>query len=44
MLNRLPQDLAGNPALNLGMVGTQLVWFAVGLAAMVAVAIGLRRR
>ena len=42
MLNRLPQDLAGNPALNLGMVGTQLVWFAVGLAAMVAVAVGLR--
>ena len=42
MLNRLPQDLAGNPAFNLGMVGTQLVWFAVGLGAMVAVAIGLR--
>jgi peptidoglycan glycosyltransferase len=42
MLNRLPQDLAGNAALNLGMVGTQLVWFGVGLAAMVAVAIGLR--
>ena len=42
MLNRLPQDLAGNPALNLGMVGTQLVWFAVGLGAMVAVAVGLR--
>ncbi len=42
ILNRLPQDLAGNPALNLGMVGTQLVWFAVGLGAMVAVAVGLR--
>ncbi len=42
MLNRLPQDLAGNPAFNLGMVGTQLVWFGVGLAAMLAVAIGLR--
>jgi cell division protein FtsW (lipid II flippase) len=42
MLNRLPQDLAGNAALNLGMVGTQLVWFAVGLGAMVAVAVGLR--
>jgi peptidoglycan glycosyltransferase len=42
MLNRLPQDLAGNPALNLGMVGTQLVWFAVGLGGMLAVAIGLR--
>ncbi len=42
MLNRLPQDLAGNAALNLGMVGTQLVWFGVGLAAMLVVAIGLR--
>jgi cell division protein FtsW (lipid II flippase) len=42
MLNRLPQDLAGNPAFNLGMVGTQLVWFGIGLAAMLGVAIGLR--
>ena len=42
VLNRLPQDLAGNAALNLGMVGTQLVWFGVGLGAMLAVAIGLR--
>lgn len=42
MLNRLPQDLAGNAALNLGMVGTQLVWFAVGLGAMLLIAIGLR--
>lgn len=42
MLNRLPQDLAGNVALNLGMVGTQLVWFGVGLGAMLVVAIGLR--
>ncbi len=42
MLNRLPQDLAGNPAFNLGMVGTQLVWFGVGLGAMLAIAIGLR--
>jgi peptidoglycan glycosyltransferase len=42
MLNRLPQDLAGNAALNLGMVGTQLVWFGVGLGAMVLIAIGLR--
>ncbi|HET9498141.1 MAG TPA: FtsW/RodA/SpoVE family cell cycle protein [Candidatus Limnocylindria bacterium] len=42
MLNRLPQDLAGNAALNLGMVGTQLAWFGVGLAAMLVVAIGLR--
>ena len=42
MLNRLPQDLAGNPALNLGMAGTQLAWFGIGLAAMLVVAIGLR--
>ena len=42
MLNRLPQDLAGNPAFNLGMVGTQLVWFGIGVAAMLGVAIGLR--
>jgi cell division protein FtsW (lipid II flippase) len=42
MLNRLPQDLAGNPAFNLGMVGTQLVWFGIGLAAMLGIAIGLR--
>jgi peptidoglycan glycosyltransferase len=42
MLNRLPQDLAGNAALNLGMVGTQLVWFGVGLGAMALIAIGLR--
>jgi len=37
MLNRLPQDLAGNPAFDLGMVGTQLVWFGVGLAALAGV-------
>lgn len=42
ILNRLPQDLAGNAAFDLGMVGTQLVWFGIGLAAMLAVAIGLR--
>jgi cell division protein FtsW (lipid II flippase) len=42
MLNRLPQDLAGNPAFNLGMVGTQLVWFGIGVAAMLVVAIGVR--
>jgi len=42
ILNRLPQDLAGNPLLGLGMVGTQLVWLAVGLTALVAIAIGLR--
>ena len=43
-LNRLPQDLAGTSALGLqlGMAETQLLWFAVGLALMVAVAVGLR--
>jgi cell division protein FtsW (lipid II flippase) len=44
MLNRLPQDLAGTAAfgLELGMAETQLLWFAVGAVAMVAVAVGLR--
>jgi cell division protein FtsW (lipid II flippase) len=44
MLHRLPQDLAGTRALGLelGMAGTQLLWFGVGLVAMLAVAIGLR--
>jgi peptidoglycan glycosyltransferase len=44
MLNRLPQDLAGTSALGieLGMVATQVLWFAVGLAAMLAIAVGLR--
>lgn len=44
MLNRLPQDLAGTSAfgLELGMAATQLLWFAVGMVAMVAIAIGLR--
>ncbi|HEY7738698.1 MAG TPA: FtsW/RodA/SpoVE family cell cycle protein [Candidatus Limnocylindria bacterium] len=42
MLNRLPQDLAGNAAFGLGMIGTQMIWFAVGLVAMLVVAIGLR--
>jgi cell division protein FtsW (lipid II flippase) len=44
MLNRLPQDLAGTSALGitLGMAGTQLLWFGVGVVAMLAVAIGLR--
>jgi len=44
MLNRLPQDLAGTSALGieLGMAGTQLLWFGVGLVAMLAIAIGLR--
>ena len=44
MLNRLPQQLAGTSALGiqLGMAGTQLLWFALGLIAMLALAIGLR--
>ncbi|HSJ00680.1 MAG TPA: FtsW/RodA/SpoVE family cell cycle protein [Patescibacteria group bacterium] len=44
MLNRLPQDLAGTRAfgLELGMAATQLLWFAVGLVAMLVIAIGLR--
>ena len=44
MLNRLPQDLAGTNlfGLQLGMAGTQLLWFAVGVAVMLAIAIGLR--
>ena len=44
MLNRLPQDLAGTSALGveLGMAATQLLWFAVGIAAMLAIAVGLR--
>lgn len=44
MLNRLPQELAGTSALGfeLGMAGTQLLWFGVGVAAMLGVALGLR--
>jgi len=44
MLNRLPQDLAGTSALGieLGMAATQLLWFAVGIVAMLAIAVGLR--
>ena len=44
MLNRLPQDLAGTNlfGLELGMAQTQVLWMAVGAAAMVAIAIGLR--
>jgi cell division protein FtsW (lipid II flippase) len=44
MLNRLPQDLAGTSAfgIELGMAATQVLWFGVGLAAMVAIAVGLR--
>lgn len=44
MLNRLPQDLAGTSALGieLGMAATQLLWFGVGIVAMLVIAIGLR--
>jgi cell division protein FtsW (lipid II flippase) len=44
MLNRLPQDLAGTRAfgLELGMAATQLLWFGVGIVAMLVIAIGLR--
>lgn len=44
VLNRLPQDLRGTSllGLQLGMAATQLLWFGVGLAAMLVVAIGLR--
>ena len=40
MLNRLPQSLFGTDVfgVELGMATTQLLWFAVGLTAMVAVA------
>jgi cell division protein FtsW (lipid II flippase) len=44
MLNRLPQELAGTAALGLelGMAATQLLWFGVGIVAMLVIAIGLR--
>jgi cell division protein FtsW (lipid II flippase) len=44
MLNRLPQDLLGIDALGirLGMAATQLLWFAVGVGAMLAVAVYFR--
>ena len=44
MLNRLATDLPGTAAfgLNLDIAATQLLWFGVGVAAMLAVAIGLR--
>jgi cell division protein FtsW len=44
MLNRLPQGLRGTNlfGLQLGMAETQVLWFGVGLMAMLAVAIGLR--
>jgi cell division protein FtsW (lipid II flippase) len=44
MLNRLPQDLAGMDlfGIQIGMAGTQLAWFGIGLAAMVAIAVLFR--
>lgn len=44
MLNRLPQGLRGTNlfGLQLGMAETQLLWFGVGLVAMLVVAVGLR--
>ena len=44
MLNRLPQGIAGMSAfgIELGMAQTQLLWFAIGLIAMLVVAVGLR--
>ncbi len=44
MLNRMPQDLAGTSVagFELGMAATQLLWFGVGIVAMLVVAIGLR--
>jgi cell division protein FtsW (lipid II flippase) len=44
MLNRLPQDLAGTNGfgIELGMAATQLLWFGIGLVAMLVIAIGLR--
>jgi cell division protein FtsW (lipid II flippase) len=44
MLNRLPQTLTGTNVLGveIGMAGTQLAWFVVGLVAMVAIAVGFR--
>ena len=44
MLNRLPQTLAGMNlfGFSVGMAETQLVWFAVSLVAMVAIAVFFR--
>jgi cell division protein FtsW (lipid II flippase) len=44
MLNRLAPDVGSTSAfgLNLNVAATQLLWFAVGLLAMLTVAIGLR--
>ena len=39
MLNRLPQQLLGTTlGVEFGMASTQLLWFAVGVTAMVLVA------
>jgi len=44
MLNRLPQDLLGTNlfGLQLGMATTQLIWFGVGVAAMLLIAARFR--
>ncbi|MDQ2853632.1 MAG: FtsW/RodA/SpoVE family cell cycle protein [Chloroflexota bacterium] len=44
MLNRLPQELLGTDVFGaqLGMATTQLLWFGVGVSAMVLVAVGFR--
>jgi cell division protein FtsW (lipid II flippase) len=44
MLNRLPQDLLGTDLLGvrLGMVTTQLLWFGVGIGAMLLIAVKFR--
>jgi cell division protein FtsW (lipid II flippase) len=44
MLNRLPQSLAGMNlfGVSVGMAATQLVWFAISLVAMVAIAVFFR--
>ena len=44
MLNRMPQDLAGTSVagIELGMAATQLLWFGVGIVAMLVIAVGLR--
>lgn len=44
MLNRLPQSLAGMNlfGVSIGMAATQLVWFAISLVVMVAIAVFFR--
>lgn len=44
MLNRLPQGMAGTSILGaeLGMAQTQLLWFAIGVAAMLLIAVRFR--